>query len=407
MNEVSAPVTTFMPKRSVCLVSGGIIATQLRLQPWRYLHETARQLGAQGHAVTIISDGATTPQKDVLEGVAMQRIPTITATRTHPNDDLHRVLAEHTPDVVLWHVGATSFLPQRVIGAAVPTVGIFTSPMYEVRELARLGVRRLIKGYKLSAMHVAGASLPGDMLGRGVEASGLQRVVVQTHATRRQLVAHGVQEAAIEVIAPGVDAAWERPGFVPHDLREQLGFAPDDAVVVYFGSPAPLRGLHTLIEAVGLARHHEPRLKLLVLSRRRADELMREDVDLARLLSRDDAHAWVTLVSGFLPEDELVRHVAAADIAALPFEIIPSDAPLSILEAQALGKPIVVTTVGCLAELAAHGPTYLAQPADPVSLAGALVRAVRDGVPHSPSRPIPNRSWREVGAEWSRLVEQL
>ncbi len=229
-----------------------------------------------------------------------------------------------------------------------PRVGIFTSPLYTPGELARLGMRRLVKGYKLSAMHVLGTSVPDAVLRRGTTTSGLRRIVVQTRTTQDRLIERGVRPTLLKIIAPGVDPAWERPGFMPLALRERLGFAATDAVVVYFGSPAPLRGLHSLIQAVALARQTEPRLKLLILSRRRADELMREDADLAHLLGQSDTQAYAKVVSGFLPEDELVEHVAAADIAALPFEIIPSDAPLSILEAQALAKPIVVTTVGCL-----------------------------------------------------------
>lgn len=398
-----------MHKKSVCLLSSGINTSNLRLQPWRYLHEVARQLIAQGHAVTILSDGAV--QVDVVDGVTVRRIPTVDSTRLRSNDALDEALMELLPEVVLWHVGATSFLPHRTFRSDIPSVGIFTSPLYTPRELAHLGPRRLAKGYKLSAMHILGACLPRSVLRQGVPASGLRRLVVQTNTTRGRLIEQGVHAEQIEMIAPGVDPAWERPGFMPHELREQLGFTPHDAVVVYFGSPAPLRGLHSLIEAVALARQQEPRLKLLILSRRRADELMREDADLAQLLGQSDTLAFVKVVSGFLPEDELVRHVASADIAALPFEIIPSDAPLSVLEAQALGKPIVVTTVGCLAELAAYGPTYLARPADPPSLAGALVRAATDlgrtATQQNEHRTLPNRSWQEVGAAWSQLIERL
>ena len=44
-------------RKSVCLVTSGLVEANLRLQPWRYLHEVARQLAGQGHYVTVVSDG--------------------------------------------------------------------------------------------------------------------------------------------------------------------------------------------------------------------------------------------------------------------------------------------------------------------------------------------------------------
>ena len=108
--------------------------------------------------------------------------------------------------------------------------------------------------------------------------------------------------------------------------------------------------------------------------------------------------------------------MAACDLVALPFEIVPSDAPLSLLEAQALGKPVVTTNVGCLAELVSQGAGYLAQPADPHSLAQALRQAACD-LHTQAGRTAPTngaletrreaRSWQQMGEEWSSLIQSL
>jgi glycosyltransferase involved in cell wall biosynthesis len=115
------------------------------------------------------------------------------------------------------------------------------------------------------------------------------------------------------------------------------------------------------------------------------------------------------MVSGYLSQKQLVGYVAASDIVALPFILVPSDAPLSLLEAHALGKPVVTTNVACLPELAGQGIGYLAQPANPVSLADALAQAAetlptqRDKM-QMPKPPI--RRWQEVGHEWEHFIQQ-
>ena len=42
----------------ICLVSPGLEERNRRLQPWRYLLETARALADGGHEVRLLSDGA-------------------------------------------------------------------------------------------------------------------------------------------------------------------------------------------------------------------------------------------------------------------------------------------------------------------------------------------------------------
>jgi glycosyltransferase involved in cell wall biosynthesis len=398
-------------RKSVCLVTSGLVEANLRLQPWRYLHEVALQLAGQGHHVTVVSDGGE-PESllATVDGVRVQRIPTVSAPRWSANWPLRRSIEQLSPDVVLWHVGLTSFLHQRLEGwAGAPVVGILTSPIYQRHELTRLGLGRIARGYRLSAVHVLGTLMPKRSLRRCMNGGMLDRLVVQTSATRQRLLEQGLRAEQVQVVAPGVDPIWGTFDGADDATRSQLGYGPSDTVILYFGSPAPLRGLHTLIRALEIGRRSDPTLKLLVLSRRRAEELLREDAGLGQLLNDSAIGAHVKVVSGFLDETALVRHVAACDVVALPFEVIPSDAPLSLLEAQALGKPVVTTTVGCLAELVAQGRSYLAAPADPHSLAQALCRAGRHLRTTTLMRVVerPARSWQQMGEEWSRIIQSL
>ena len=85
--------------------------------------------------------------------------------------------------------------------------------------------------------------------------------------------------------------------------------------------------------------------------------------------------------------------------------------PHRIMECLALGKPVVTTRVASLPEMAAGGVNYLAEPADPHSLAQALLEAStalrRTGRENGASPRPPMRSWRKVGEEWSQLIQAL
>lgn len=406
-------------RKSVCLITGGLVEGNLRLQPWRYLCEVARQLAAQGHHVTVLSDGAErTSAPSWGEGIRLYRLPTVSQPWWRTTSPLWQVLQQTRPEVILWHVGLTSFAYQHLAGwGQVPVVGIFTSPLYRPQEIFRLSWRKISRGYGLCAIHALGALTPRPYLRRLMRGNKWRCLVVQTQTTRQQLLADDLWTRPIEVIAPGVDEVWGASQVKEtDDTRTRLGYSASDTIVLYFGSPAPLRGLPTLIRAFELARSTDPSLKLLVLSRRHADERVQQDAELGQLLQHNSLSQHVQVVSGFLDEETLLRHVAASDVVALPFELVPSDAPLSLLEAQALGKPVVTTRVACLPELAAQGVSYLAQPADPLSLAKALEQAGAELSNHrrgaglaleNDGSPSFIRSWQKMGAEWSHLVQSL
>lgn len=404
-----------LPSARILLISAGLNERQLRLQPWRYLYETARQLTACGHSVTMISDGASKAgEGETLSGLPIRRLPRVGNPRWRSNQALQDLLRQLAPDVILWHVGLTSFLHQAYRAPIeVPVIGIFTSPIYRLHDLTRLGLKKLITGYQLSLVHLLGAATPRAWLRRRMAAAtSMQHLVVQTRTVREQLREQGLWQGSISVIPPGVDPAWRplEPAVVAA-TREKLGYRPADKVVVYFGSPAPLRGLPTLVAAFERAARSDPALRLLILSRRREDELIEADTHLRRLVQEDELDSKVQVISGFLPQERLVRYVAAADIVALPFEIVPSDAPLSVLEARAIGKRIVTTSVACLPEIACAGRHGLALVGDPQSLASALQHA---GVSDSNRRSqcidseieLARRVWDEVGSEWATLIDR-
>jgi glycosyltransferase involved in cell wall biosynthesis len=99
-----------------------------------------------------------------------------------------------------------------------------------------------------------------------------------------------------------------------------------------------------------------------------------------------------------------------SNLIALPFALIPSDAPLSLLEASSLGRPVLTTRLGSLPELVEGGRAYLAEPNDLPSLVQTLLQAADEihetaGRPRLPQRGV--RTWADVGREWSEFLRSI
>lgn len=130
------------------------------------------------------------------------------------------------------------------------------------------------------------------------------------------------------------------PNFVDVDA---LGPAKNTGqAFIYFGRLGPEKGLGTLIKAVGAAG-----VKLLIAG----TGPMRETLEKVA----EDSRAEVTFL-GYLSGDALYDSIRSARAMVLPSEWY-ENAPVSIMEAYALGKPVIGARIGGIPELIREGET--------------------------------------------------
>jgi glycosyltransferase involved in cell wall biosynthesis len=400
----------------LCLVTEGMAPSRWRLQPWRYLLETARLFQQLGHSVVIISNPeAGRPENDQVQGVPVQRIPNIRPIWRMPNLALEQMIAQQQPDALIWHVGLTSFLHFDVIHRlAVPSFGIFTSPIYRLAELLRPGLLHLLLEKELSIMHLLGLFIPTWAIRRQMQKAGLRQLITLSETTRQGLIQRGVTADRLMTILPGLDARWLEPVSTPEvkAVRRQLDFLPEDIVVAYAGPPMRLRGLDILIAAFAQAKQSVPHLKLLILSRRDAAKQTRAEQRIRNLISSFRLDTAVKWVSAALDQTAFKQSLAASTIVALPFELVSSDMPLTILEALALGKPVLTTRLACLPEMIPPGDE-LAASGDVQSLARALQHLVADPAGRAAradrARQFAEQwgSWEDRSVQWEQVLQRL
>lgn len=395
-----------MRKRSICFVLPGLNRLNLGVQPWRYVTETAAQLYRAGHRVTILSESGPRALTG-FNGVPVRPLRSVGQVFWRGNVELQKTIEILKPDVLVWNLGLHSFLHQDYrTWNDRPQVGFFSSLVYSPRDILRFGLARLVANRSISGAQLLGAFSPRWLLRARAARLGLNVFVTQTEMTRWALYAI-LQKIPARAIRPGVDSVWLGGNGRSNGIREHLGLNRDDFVVLYFDSPAPLRGLPVLVEALACARQQAPNLKLVALNRRYLDETYRESHSLESLVMQKGLGDAVRFVDGILEPEALVEIARASDLAALPYEFVSSDAPLAVLEAVAVCKPVLTSRLACLPELASHGRAFLAEPGDPQSVADALLEAWRQAPAGPAPRPGAARGWETVGAEWSEFLQSL
>jgi glycosyltransferase involved in cell wall biosynthesis len=393
----------------VAIISSNLVPSLARLQPYRTLLEMGRELLTRGHETIFISDGGPDfPAEDTVSGLEIRRVTSVQLFRGRQNPDFVEAVNTVAPDVILWHLGLGSFTHQQFSDVfSQPTIAVVTSPAHQFKEILHTTPRAIGSNIDLVATHLFGGLVPNRLIRSAFRQDALDGAIVLSNATRQYLMERGAPPDRTWVVPPGIDEDWLKVSLDDGDrknLRRELGFSDDDFVVTYFGSPAPVRGIFTFIQAVQELATAYPQLKILVLSRRTKERWVREAARLDKVVSRDGD--LIRVVDGYLDLHDLIRHVSVGDAVCLPFELLPSDVPLSILEAMAVGQAVITTRVACIPELVKDERGFLVEPGSVKSIANCLQKIVVDPKTTKVHQEHA-RAYVEAHRKWSDMGERL
>ena len=173
---------------------------------------------------------------------------------------------------------------------------------------------------------------------------------------------------------------------------------PPGPILLFFGFVREYKGLRYLLEAMPAVRREVPEVHLLVVGEFWDDK--RPYLELIDQLGIGDA---VTVIDAYVPDDDVQRYFAAADLVVLPYVSATQSAIVQL--AFGAGKPVVTTNVGGLPDVVTNNETgFLVEPRDPQALADAIAKALGDG---TLVRLASNVRGAADRFSWERLVDTL
>jgi glycosyltransferase involved in cell wall biosynthesis len=182
-----------------------------------------------------------------------------------------------------------------------------------------------------------------------VVAPFVDRVIAVSEHQREPLRRRGYRGDRIVVVPNGVfeeDVEVRRPR---EDVRRELGLAERDFAMVCVANLRVEKGGRAFVEAISAAREQVPALRGLLVG---------DGPERAALESLAGSREGVYLLGS---RGDVPDLLAACDAFCLLSEA--EALPMSILEAMALGRPVVATEVGGIPEAVAHAQTGLVVPA--------------------------------------------
>jgi phosphatidylinositol alpha-1,6-mannosyltransferase len=363
----------------ILVISTNIRQETITLQPSRYIYEISRHL-AVDNEVKVISDGfPNLPRNDRVGEIDIERLTTVNFPPLKGNLALDNKIAIEEPDVILWHIGMSSLYHIRFGNRISPPVMcLFTSPVYNLKDLGSSALAGLFKRPSTYGPIILGALAPRWLVKRFITYNKIRSFIVMNDKAANTLAQRGINPDMIHVVPNGLDEDWSRTVDYKRFRQKMPGITDRDFLALYLGSPETYRGIDTLIKAVMVARQKNQSLKLVVLSRRVGNRISRDEIELKQKIHKSGLEDAVFVITAFQSPEQIHQAIAAADVIVLPFKIVTSGVPLSILEAMALEKPVISTNVNAIPDILGEGRGYIVRPADPTSLTHALLKLSSD-----------------------------
>jgi glycosyltransferase involved in cell wall biosynthesis len=173
----------------------------------------------------------------------------------------------------------------------------------------------------------------------------------------------------VTVIPNGVDVERLRAKALDRDAARRALALPAGAFVIgTIGGVTAKKGYRVWVEAARKVTAKVPDATFVWIGLPIEGDALRRAVEDAGLGER---------VAGAGYREDAAELLRAFDLFCLPS--LHEGLPLSVLEALALGVPVVATSVGGVPEALARGGGVLVPPADPSPLADAILQLVADG----------------------------
>jgi glycosyltransferase involved in cell wall biosynthesis len=194
---------------------------------------------------------------------------------------------------------------------------------------------------------------------------------------REQLQREGVPSERLRVVSNGIEV--ERFQYSPpleaaaQELRDLLALPPQAQLVSMVALFRPRKGVEIFLEALAHVTKALPRVHGLLVGPFESPSYQSHIESYCRQLKLD---RYVHFI-GF--QEDTRPAFVASDLVVLPSPWSSEGMPLSLLEAMALGKPVIASNIGGLSEIVQDGHTgLLVPPRDALALAHALQTLLQD-----------------------------
>lgn len=204
--------------------------------------------------------------------------------------------------------------------------------------------------------------------------TGADRIIVVSNILKKYLLNQGVDEEKIKVIQNGVDEKLFNPTISGESVRKKYHLENEEVIGFAGSLYQEWQGIGDLLKAAKIICSIKPSIRFLIVGNTEGQEEI--------FKSAPDN----VIFTGSVDHSEVPRYLAAADVLVAPYKLEKDlkhtsfyNSPVKLFEYMAMGKPIIASHIGQIAEILEHEKTgLLTEPGNPKNLAENILILTED-----------------------------
>ena len=169
-------------------------------------------------------------------------------------------------------------------------------------------------------------------------------ILTVSNYIRARVLTINPQDTKTKTVYNGIDLN----AFSKKNQTRRYGLNNDDFLLVYSGRVNREKGIMELLEAIDLLKE-KPHIKLMVIGSSFFGNATNDDEFMKELKAKAKSMQSRIIFTGFIPYSDMPSYLSMADIAVIP-SMWDDPFPTTVLEAQAIGLPIITTRRGGIPE---------------------------------------------------------
>ena len=227
---------------------------------------------------------------------------------------------------------------------------------------------------------------------------GVQALLTVSEAMRQTAIKDfGASPQRVHTIVNGFNTSV----FHPRDqsgIRQRLGIAQDEQMIIYVGRFVEAKGMRELISAFQNMAQKNPKASLALIG----DGVMKDE--LTALVQASGLQNRVRIPGG-QPPDQVAEWICASDVLTLPSW--SEGYPNVVVEGLACGRPVVATDVGGTREILNPNNGILIQPKNAEMLQQGLEAALSRDWDRTAIAQAMQRTWDDVAHETLAVCQKV
>ncbi len=221
--------------------------------------------------------------------------------------------------------------------------------------------------------------------------------VTQSQSDQRDLIR--IKPDARNIVTPHPTYnAFKMQNLSQEAARTSLGADVNVPMILFFGFVREYKGLKYLLKAMPIIIKEFPGLQLWVVG-----DFGDNRSEYTEIITEEGIENNIELVEGYIPDKEVERYFAAADLVVLPYISATQSGIIQI--AYGFEKPVLVTDVGGLPDVVRDGETgYVVKSASASAIAEGVIRFFRSGLQVNWTENIRKLS---DDFSWETMVERI